>query len=148
MQLDSVGDVHATPDTVELPVAHDRNVGARAEGRREGRRDAALERIAGDVDELGLDALERLSLTLPDLDVKQLQQVAVPVGRRSSGALGTVEESVRYVKSNGARAERCTCGGVRRAHAGGIDERGSVSGESSCVPRRVSRVRAEQGNGR
>lgn len=148
MQLDAVRDVHATPYAVELAVADDRDVGSRAECGGERRANASLERIARELDELRLDALERLALALPNLDVKELKEMAISIGRRRSSAFGAIEQAVRDVESDRARAEGRAGRGIGGAHGGGIDERGGMRGESSRVPRRVARVGAEQGNGR
>lgn len=148
VQLDAVRDVHAAPDAVELAVAGDRDVGSRAERGGERRGHAPFESIARELDELRLDALERLPLALPDLDVKELKEMAISIGRRRPSALGAIEQAIRDVEPDCSRAEGGAGRGVGRAHGGGIDERGGMRGESSRVPRRVARVGAEQGDGR
>src|SRR5687768_5219673 len=145
MQLDAVGDVHAPPYAVELAVADDRDVRARTKGGRKRRGDAPLEGVASELDQLRLDALEGLPLPLTNLDVKQLKQVAIAVGRCRARALGAIEQTVRDVEPNRTRAERRASGGVGWTHRGGIDERGGMRGESSRVPRGVARMGAEQG---
>src|SRR5688572_31816880 len=140
--------MHAPPYTIELAIAHDRDVRARTERRCERGGNPSLEGIARELDQLRLDALEGLPLPLANLDVQQLEEVTIAVGRGCSGTFGAVEQTVGDVESNGACAERRASGGVGWPHRGGIDERGGMRGESSRVPRRVARVGGEQGEGR
>src|ERR1019366_1822576 len=102
----------------------------------------------GHAEHLRLDHVERLSLTLTDLYGQQLQQVPVMVRRGRALALRMVDEAARDVKADRARARRGAGRRVRRPHSRGIDERGGVRREPASVPRRVARVRTEQGDGR
>ena len=131
-----------------LVVLRDGRVGANAECGRERLGDASLEEIAGRFAHLALDDVERLSFALADLDREQLEEMPVVVRRRGAGSFRPVEQAVRDVKANRARARRCARGRVGWAHAGGVDEGGDMSGEPASVPRRVPRVRAKQGDGR
>ena len=88
--------------------------------------------------------VERHAFALPDLDREQLEEVTIVVRRGGAGALGALEQAVRDVEANRARARRGARRRVRGTNARGVDERGDVRGEAAGVPRSVTRVRAQQ----
>ena len=133
---------------VAIVVAVDRGVGAVPERGCERARHALLELVALHVGDLALDHLERLSFALPDLDREELQQMLVVIGRRGALALGMVEEPVRDVEADRARARRSARRRVRRTHPGRVHEGRRVRSESAGVPGGVTRVSAQQGDGR
>ena len=96
MQLDAVGDWHASPArgdvfVTRLPPRLDR----RAEGRGKRRRDATLQGVSRDVLHLALDDVERDPLALTNLDREELEEVAIVVRSRGTRAFWPLEQSVR-----------------------------------------------------
>lgn len=132
------------PAPLAVVIARNRLDAAGVERGREQRGDPSLQRVTGHGDHLALDDLQRLSLTLADLDRQQLKQMAVIVRRRRSLAFGTIDQAAGDVEANRAGGRRGASRGIGGTNAGGIDEPGDVRGQTPGVPGGVPRVRAQQ----
>ena len=106
VKLDSIRDFNTAPAQYLMVIASHRLGGACAQCGSQRSGDPPLEEIASDVAHLRLDRLERLALALPDLYREELKEVPITVGSSGPGAFGPVEQAMRDVESNGARARR------------------------------------------
>src|SRR5262249_10913662 len=79
------------------------------ERRRERLGDAAFEGIAGDADQLFLDMIERLPLSLADFDREELEQVTIVIRGGRAGSLRAIQEPARHIEADRPRARRRPC---------------------------------------
>ena len=91
MKLDAVGDRQAVPSECNVTVVRNCFIRAGTKRGRKRLRNLPLERITGDVAQLGADGIEALPLALSDLDGQQLQEMPVPVRRAGTGSLRPIE---------------------------------------------------------
>ena len=87
-------------------------IGAGSQGWCERQRDLSLERVAGDVAHFSADGLETLTLALPDLDGKKLEEVPIAVSCAGSSSFGPIEETSGDVESYRAGTRRGASGCV------------------------------------